>query len=409
MDHVKKQSIYLKTLFFLYFVGLGIGSPFFGIFYKHVVVNADGTPAIGLIGLIFFAMPLVSLIAGIPAGVLADKFHSGKHLITFFCFGVAFFAVLVGLAGEEPARHWGMSGKFIFIFVMLLFLHVCFSPINPMIDAETLLFLNNHSRREFYGAYRLWGTYGWSVSTILMGLLLFLVPRDSLIFYGAAMAFALMGCASWSGITARPAAPPIIIPWNHLRKDALFQRFLAFIFLTGVVSGASYVYIGYFFDDVMKTPLEIGFILGTWTIFEVPVMLFSRRLIDLFGNRRLIISGLLLNGIRLIIFSYFTTETPFAWKWAAALLQGPGFGLTQVGIIDFVDRRAHPDMRATYLGIMNVVRTALASSLGGIMGSWLISQGGGAFLMRFCGWGSLVLILFFGFLVKRPGPGGKAS
>jgi MFS family permease len=282
---VKKQSRYLKTLFFLSFVGLGIGSPFAGIFYKHVIVNADGTPAIGLIGLVFFVMPLVSLIAGIPAGILADKFRSGKHLITLLCFGVAFFAVLVGLAGEGFARQWGMSEKFIFIFVMLLFLNFCLSPINPMIDAETLLFLNTHSRREYYGVYRLWGTYGWSVSTILMGILLFHF------FYGVAVAFALVGAASWSGIKVKPAAQPIIIPWKHLKKDKLFQWFLVFIFLTGVVSNASYIYIGYFFDDVMKTPLEIGFILGTWTIFEVPVMLFSRKLIYLFGNRWLIVSG----------------------------------------------------------------------------------------------------------------------
>ncbi len=65
---VNKQSRYLKTLFFLSFFGLGIGSPFAGIFYKHVIVNADGTPAIGLIGLLFFVMPLVSLIAGDPRG-----------------------------------------------------------------------------------------------------------------------------------------------------------------------------------------------------------------------------------------------------------------------------------------------------------------------------------------------------
>ena len=52
MDPIKKQSSYLKSLFFLYFVAFGVGSPYFGIFYKHVIVYADGTPAIGLIGLI---------------------------------------------------------------------------------------------------------------------------------------------------------------------------------------------------------------------------------------------------------------------------------------------------------------------------------------------------------------------
>src|SRR5512138_1747880 len=112
---VTRHSRYLKTLFFLSFVGLGIGSPFAGIFYKHVIVNPDGTPAIGLIGLIFFLMPLVSLIAGIPAGILADRFHAGKHLITLLCVGVTLFAILVGLAGEEFAGRWGMNEKFLFI------------------------------------------------------------------------------------------------------------------------------------------------------------------------------------------------------------------------------------------------------------------------------------------------------
>jgi len=41
---LKKQSRYLKTLFFLSFVGWGIGSPFAGIFYKHVIVNAMEPP-----------------------------------------------------------------------------------------------------------------------------------------------------------------------------------------------------------------------------------------------------------------------------------------------------------------------------------------------------------------------------
>jgi PPP family 3-phenylpropionic acid transporter len=401
MDQIKKQSIYLRTLFFLFFIALGIGSPYFAIFYKHVIVNADGTPAIGAIGLIFFVMPLVSLIANIPAGILADTFRFGKHLITYFCFGVAFFAFLIGMTGGDFARDWGLGGKFIYIFIMLFFLNCCLLPLSPMIDAETLLFLNRHSRREWYGAYRLWGTYGWSIATVLMGALLFHFGSDSLIFYGTAAAFILLGLVSWSGIEARPSAAPIQIPWNHLRKDTLFQGFLTFIFLNGMVSNAAANYTGYFFDDVMKTPLEIGLIFGTWTLFEIPVMKFSRTLIDTLGNARLIMLGLLFNGLRLILFSFFTLETPYLWKLAASLLQGPGFGLTHIGIIDFVDRQAHPDMRATYMSIMNVARMSLASALGGIMGSWMIAQWGSAFLMQFCGFGSISLIFYFTFLIGR--------
>jgi PPP family 3-phenylpropionic acid transporter len=406
VDHIKKQSIYLKTLFFLFFVALGAGSPYFGIFYKHVIVNTDGTPAISLIGLIFFVMPLVSLIANIPAGIFADTFRSGKRLITYFCFGVAFFAFLIGLTGDDFARHWGLGGKFIFIFSMLFFLNCCLLPLLPMVDAEALLFLNKYFRRESYGAYRLWGTYGWSLATVLMGALLFYFHNDSLIFYGTALTFTLLGLVSWSGIEARPAAP-IQIPWNHMKKDTLFQGFLIFIFLNGVVSNAAANYTGYFFDDVMKTPLEIGLIFGAWTLFEIPVMKFSRTLIESFGNARLIMLGLLFNGFRLILFSFFTLETPYLWKLTASFLQGPGFGLTHIGIIDFVDRQAHPDMRATYMSIMNVARMSVASALGGVMGSWIIAQWGSALLMQFCGFGLIALIFFFAFLVRRHSRQGK--
>jgi len=404
MNPLHKQSAYLKTLFFLFFICWGVSTPYFGIFFKHVLVHPDGTPAIERIGLIFFVMPLVSLIANIPAAVVADKFDAGKRLITLFCLGAALFAALIGLVGESWTATWGMNRKFLVIFLLLFFLNACFYPIGPMIDAETLLFLNRHSRREFYGAHRLWGTYGWSVATILMGLLLWRYSHDPLIFYGAAVSLALLGLAAWSGVETRPTAPTILLPWRHLKKDGPFLSFLVFIFLTGVVSNMSYIYTGYFFDDVMKNPLEIGLILGTWTLFEIPVMKYGRDLIDRFGNAWLIGAGLLLNGIRLILFSWFTLETPFVWKWAAALLQGPGFGLMQLGLIDFVDRRAHPRMRATYLSITSVARMSLASAAGGLLGGWLIGRWDAAVLMRLCGVGTLAMILFFVLLV-----GGKSA
>jgi predicted MFS family arabinose efflux permease len=138
-------------------------------------------------------------------------------------------------------------------------------------------------------------------------------------------------------------------------------------------------------------------------VLNASYMLLSRRLIDRFGNRWLIIFGLLLSGVRLILFSFFTRETPYLWKWTAALLQGPGFSLMHLGIIDFVDRRAHPDMRATYVTILNVARISLASAVGGITGSWLIKQWGSAFLMQFCGLASIALIFLFLWLLRRFG------
>lgn len=404
---VAGQSFHLKLLYFLYFVAFGISFPFFGIFYKHVLIAPDGQAAVGLIGLIFSAMPLVGLVANIPLGVVADKFNVGRRLITVLCFGAAFFSLLIGLAGEGFAGSWSLEARFVYIFVLLVLLNLCFLPIGPMIDAEALIFLNRHGQGQLYGLYRLWGTYGWSVGAILMGAVLFFLEHYPLIFYGAAVAFCLLGAAGLGWIKGRPPSRSIEIPWEHLKGDRLFGRFLIFVFLVGLVTNTAASYTGYFFDDVMKTPLEIGLIFGGWTVFEIPVLIFSRQLLEGLGNRRLVAAGLLLTGIRLILFSSFTQGTSLVWKGVAALLQGPGFALTHLGIIDFIDRRAHPDMRATYLSLANVARTSLASALGGLLGGWIIEGWGSASLMGFCGAGSFFLVLLSWLLVAGQGADGR--
>jgi len=264
-----------------------------------------------------------------------------------------------------------------------------------------LLFLNNHSRREYYGVYRLWGTYGWSVSTILMGVLLFLFRHDSLIFYGLALAFILVGSASRSGIGVETGGAPDhhpleapeerqslpVVPRLYVSHRGGFQRLVHLYRAT--------------FSMSHENTLEIGFILGTWTIFEIPVMLFSRKLIDLFGNRWLIISGLLLNGVRLIVFSFFTAEMPFGLEMGRSAPAGAGIRLDAPRGHRFCRPAGapgharhlleHPERGADVAGIRP----------GGDSGELAHQAVGSAFLMQFCGWGSICLIFFFLFL-KRP-------
>lgn len=381
-----------------------MGMPFFTYFFKHVLVKTDGMPAIELIGILYFLMPYIALIAGMAAGIIADKLRLGRHIITICCFGTALFALLIGQSAEQWTAHWNLFARCLFIFPLMLSYTFFMHPISPVIDAETMLFLNQYNKREEYGIYRLWGTFGWSVATIAMGWLLVFFKKLSIIFYGTAAGYIVLGLVCISGIHAKPRTEPIKIPWRHLKKDAMFQRFLIFMFIYGIVSSATFYYLGYFFDDVMKTPLEMGIIFGTWTILEIPVMIFSHRIIKTFGNRWLIIVGLILSSVRLLLFSLFTLETPFIAKFGAALIHGPAFGMVYVGIIDLTDRQAHHNMRATYMSLMNVAQFSIAASFGGLLGSWIIKQWSGAFLMRFSGYAVAGLAIFFIFFVRGHGP-----
>ncbi|MBN1982835.1 MAG: MFS transporter [Chitinivibrionales bacterium] len=394
------QSNYLKFLYFFLFIGLGGGLPFVGIYYKHVITNPDGSPALGIIGLIFFITPIVGFLANIGAALVADKFSAGRAIITICCFGAAFSALAIGFW----PLFFGPNGEALFAYIPFivaqLIVFACVAPINPIIDAETMCYLNVHNQRQRYGSYRIWGTVGWSVSTIALGIILYFHSDLSILFYATAVEFLILGIISYKGCRVSVPIHRITIPWHHLRQDRDFQFFLLFTFFYGVVANASFTYMAYFFDDVMKTPLEICLIYGTWTIFELPIMFYGHRLITTLGNRNLIVLGLLFNAVRLILISFFTKESAFIGKFAIALLQGPAFGLTHLGFIDYVDRQAHHNLRATYMSLMNVVRMSISSAFGGIVGGWVIKQWSGAFLMQISGLLFFLFIFFFLFGVK---------
>lgn len=404
MDSFKKQSIYLKSLYFFLFIGIGSYLPFSSIFYKYVLVKPDGTPAIEYIRIIYFVMPLVGLISSMVAGVISDKMNLGRHIITVSCFAGGILTFLIALSGEAWIAKCTLELKFFYIFTLLIFATFFTQPIHAIIDAETMSLLNKHAHRELYGTFRLWGTYGWSVATILMGIILLYFYRLPIIFYGAGIGYFILAFVSFSGIDAKPASKAIKIPWEHLKNDRRFLMFLVYIFLVGIVSNSTFSYMGYFFDDVMKSPFEMGIIFGTWTLFEIPVMLYSHKLIKKFGNRWLIVVGMALDIIRLLLFSLFTKDVPFLYKFGAALIHGPAFGLKFIGVIDFVDRQAHEKMRATYMSITSIARMSIAAAIGGFVGGWVIKQWGGAFLMKSAGVVNILLIFFFVFVVRGHSP-----
>lgn len=404
MDSLRKQKIYLRSLYFLLFIGIGSSMPFLSAFYKHVLVNDNGTPNDNYIMLIFIVLPYVGLIANPASAIISDIFRLGKHIITLNCFIGCVLGIVLAQSAEPFTAHWTVHGKFLLIFPMMILCTFFVQPLHTLIDAETMRFLNTHSRREKYGSYRLLGTLGWSITCIVIGWLVTVTKRDAIFFYGMAVGYAALGFATLKGLNVKPVAESIKIPWRHLRGDRMFQWFLVFIFLNGIVASACFNYMAYFFDDIMKSYFSMGLIFGTWTLFEIPVMLYSHSLLRRLGNRWFIVIGLSFNAIQLLLFSWFTLQTPFIWKFTVALLQGPAFAFTFNGIIDFVDRQAHKDMRATYMSLMNISRFTVAASLGGLIGGTIVKTLGASALMRFGGYSLFALMIFFLVFVKGHGP-----
>ncbi len=395
------HGIRIKLLYFMLFLAFGMSSPYSAIFYRHTLTRPDGTTDLNLIGLIYAAMPFVGLVTSMCAGVVADALRLGRRLITICCFGASVFSFAIAWGVGDLALHWSLAAKFSLLFALLAAMTVFNSPVGSLLDAETLRFLNTENRREDYGSHRLWGTLGWAVGTPIMGWLLMKFP-PAIMFYAMSVGSFLMGIASIGGVEATLKRTREPIQWNRLLKDKTFLLFLIFLFFYGMVMSATSNFFSYFFEDVMHSSFETGIIFCVWTFLEIPIMYWGAKLVSKFGPRKLLLAGLICGIVRYILFSFFTIDTPFVYKFLASLVHGPAFGLTFLGLMHFLDQRAHQTMKATYVSISSMVQGSFAASLGGWLGSVIMGSFGGRGMMLFSALTFAGLFVFILVFVKLP-------
>jgi predicted MFS family arabinose efflux permease len=131
-------------------------------------------------------------------------------------------------------------------------------------------------------------------------------------------------------------------------------------------------------------------------------MAYSDKLLKKFGNKKIMIAGMFFIIAELFLFSMFERNTPFILKFSATLMHGLAFSLHYIGLMDYLDRYAHKDMRTTYLATMNIAKTTLATVAGGALGAIVIANFGSAMLMRGGAVCMMFLAVFFLTFVKNP-------
>ena len=416
---VKKERRFLKSLYFVMFLAFGSISPFSIIFLKHIFTNPDGSIAVGLIGIIIASTPIIGFFANITIGVLSDKFGMSRKLITILAFIGAFTAVIVGFSGTQAIMELPLEQKFILLFAVILAYNFVVSSLEPLVNSETLQHLNKHSDRKKFGTIRIWGTFGWAISALAMGIILAVSGKFwqegmgenyRLIYYGGAAAMLTLGIL---GIKARsPSIKKPKISYSHILKDTRFLRFLVFAFFGGIIMTSTDIYLPYFIDDVSQNsaiplPLIIGFVYCFWVTFEIPVLANADKLLKKFGSKKLFLAGMFCIMLKLLFFSQLQTGTSLYWVFLilATLTHGLAFSFHFIALMDYLDRYAHKDMKTSYIAAMTIVRGTFAGVAGGAIGAVVIANFGSTMLMQGGAAAMVFLAVFFLLFVKNPREG----
>jgi MFS transporter, PPP family, 3-phenylpropionic acid transporter len=405
---IHPEIVRVGSMQLLFFAAYGTMIPFFSIYYRIILRTPEGGPDYGAIGVVLFLQSISGIVSPPLAGFLADKFKIQNRLVTVCAAMVAAAGLLIGIPGM---RLFGIPLSLPIPVILLLtgtgaVVNGLFvRPIIPLIDTETLKTLHRlEGNTDGYGRIRLFGSLGFVVTCTTFGWVLERVGILTVNILGYSGMFLLLAVVASFGFKAE--IRPVSIPWKLLKDDHRYRKFLLFILVLAIGMSGSFMFTGVFMEDSGLGFFAMGISFSLAALVEIPVLFNARRLLMRLGNRGLIRIGVSLMILKLVAFVVLAESGPLAFILAQGLFQGFGFSMMFLGFINFMDRQAHEDLKATYQNLYHLT-FALGGSVGNLAASYVIGISSSRLMMALAA--IVMTVSLFYFLVQVYGhPPGRA-
>ncbi|HEX8237702.1 MAG TPA: MFS transporter [Abditibacteriaceae bacterium] len=237
-----------------------------------------------------------------------------------------------------------------------------------------------------YASYRVWGSVGFIVVTLLCGA--FMHSRFSgvsqfgraelqgifkfgpLLFLGAGLASCLLPDRKTSLEEKR------VLEKSRESLPVNLRWFLAAIFCYMFSVSGAFSYLSLYMKSLGAMPLTITCTWAAGVVCEVLMMMRIGRLTDRFGRRPALIVAFLALPVRMLL--YIPAPSPL-WILMVQLMEGLGFGIMGATIIAFVNDSAHDARRGIAQARLSAV-SGLALALGPVIGGVLVQRLGMSWL-----------------------------
>ncbi|XP_065176544.1 major facilitator superfamily domain-containing protein 6-like [Sycon ciliatum] len=315
-------------------------------------------------------------------------------------------------------------------FILATFLvalaHLFGGALQNLSDAAVLKLVDSgkQSGESRYGKQRLWGAAGYALGSAVSGSWAAAADANSCgegeyaIHFTGFMIFIALS-AVISGICLFPARHTPQSrgkALSHAQQESvnvmsglrmIFSRprpcavFLA-VFSLAVARGCDF-FLVWFLKELCASESLVG-----WSIFmiagsEVPMFLFSDRIIARLGHFRTLYVVFALFVVRISFYTMLTT-TNVGWVLPLEMLRGLAFSLVWSCAVQYARRIATPDLETTFQGILGGIWYGIGAAFGGVFGGIIYQQQGARVMFGLsAGWCAMSALLFAGsqFLIDR--------
>ena len=361
-----------RAMYISFYMAFGAFLPFINLYYERMGLSGV---QIGILTAISF---LVISIAAPLWGGYADAHNRHRSV-----FRIALLLSPVAVALLSQANSFLVYIPFVVAYAVFS------SPIVPLQDSAALEVAEAHERT--FGALRAWGSLGWSISTVLVGVLMQLWGIEWLFYI-----YIVFMLVTFLFSLFQPARKHVLqSTLRHGLRILLYQReiliFLFSIFLLAVTVGAVSSFLSIYLDGIGAVEGYIGLAFAIAAISEVPVMLYSGRIMRRIGSSGLLKVAFLTFALRWILLSFINIPV---WALLVQVLHGISYAAFIVGGVTYINERTPEGLSTTAQAIFNVVIFGLGAIVGALLGGYLFDTVGMMTLFRI-----LTLVALLGLLV----------
>ena len=358
-----------RAMYLGYFLALGALLPYINLYYGRMGLSGI---QIGTLA----ALPvLVASLATLLWGGVADRFtwHDGILRMALLVCPISVFTL-------------SKANSFAALIPIVVLYALFNSPILPILDSAALEAARTY--RDTYGNLRVWGTIGWSVSTLAVGAL---IEKFNITWFVYSYIVFILFTFLLS-LRQSTRMPPLRFPVRQGLNQLLspyFFIFLLSIFLLTMTSGAFHAFFSIYLDGINAKESLIGLAWTLASLSEIPIMLRSGYIIEKISAGGLLKISFLAYALRWLLLSLISTPL---WALLTQLLHGLSFAAFLVGGVTYIYELAPEGLNTTAQSIFNSVSFGLASIAGSLLGGYFYDALGMPPMFRFI---SLIAIIAF--------------
>jgi len=338
------MKLRLKLFWFLNFFSVGIFGPYLAVYLYRKGFSG------GQIGLFLGAMPIATIIFQPVWSYLSDTLQTRRLLLLIGSLGAGMTAVILGFIESYLAT-----------FLLGLFFAAMNAPLNTIITAIVLDYLEQIDEVNAFSLVRLWGSLGFAASSIIMGGLFLdqILTLFTWILAGVYLSLAVLSLLLPEG--RQTFTYTGLKDLKILTENSKFTIFLLGSIFIGATFGIQNNYQTLFLQSLDASTWMIGFIVSFQALAEVPVMIAVPYLSKFLSLKWLILLGAILLPVRWFLYTFIRQPV---WIIPTQLINGFAVVSFFVAAITFIDQSISPKWRATGQALYGTAMMGIGSGLG---------------------------------------------